>query len=146
MNFNAKPHYGTRARISTLTAIAAALAIKDPYTPGHARRVAIYARRLATRIGLNPTEVKNIRIGGLLHDIGKIGLSEQVLNNAGNRLSAYMLAEVQQHPQIGVAILKAFNFPKAVIDCVHFHHEKTDNFFLCFHRRDAKHAGGIFLN
>ena len=126
MNYNAKSHYGAKARISTLTAIAAALGIKDPYTQGHARRVSIYARRLATRIGLNPAEVENIRLGGLLHDIGKIGLSEQVLNNTRNRLSADMLAEVRQHPQIGVAILKDFNFPKAVIDFVHFHHEKMD--------------------
>ena len=126
MNLNAKSPYGTRARISTLTAISAALAIKDPYTQGHARRVAIYARRLAMRIGLNPTEVKHIRLGGLLHDIGKIGLSEQVLNNAGNRLSADMLAEVRQHPQIGADILKDFNYPKAVIDFVYFHHEKMD--------------------
>ena len=126
MNYNARPHYGAKAGISNLTAIAAALGIKDPYTQGHARRVAIYARRLATRIGLNPAEVENIRLGGLLHDIGKIGLSEQVLNNTRNRLSADMLAEVRQHPQIGVAILKDFNFPKAVIDFVHFHHEKMD--------------------
>ena len=88
--------------------------------------MAIYARRVATRIGLNPAEVEKIRLGGLLHDIGKIGLSEQVLNNTHNRLSADMLAEVRQHPQIGVAILKDFNFPKAVIDFVHFHHEKMD--------------------
>jgi len=126
MNYNAKSHYGAKARISTLTAIAAALGIKDPYTQGHARRVSIYARRLATRIGLNPAEVENIRLGGLLHDIGKIGLSEQVLNNTRNRLSADMLAEVRQHPQIGVAILEHYNFPKAVIDFVHFHHEKMD--------------------
>jgi putative nucleotidyltransferase with HDIG domain len=120
MNYNAK------ARISTLTAIAAALGIKDPYTQGHARRVAIYGRRLATRIGLNPAEIENIRLGGLLHDIGKIGLNAQILNNTRNRLSADMLAEVRQHPQIGVAILKDFSFPKAVIDFVHFHHEKMD--------------------
>jgi putative nucleotidyltransferase with HDIG domain len=126
MNLNAEPLYSTRARISTLTAISAALAIKDPYTQGHARRVAIYARRLAMRIGLNPTEVKNIRLGGLLHDIGKIGLREQVLNNTGNGLTANMLAEVRQHPQIGADILKDFNYPKAVIDFVYFHHEKMD--------------------
>ena len=99
MNSGAKPHYDAKNRIAKLTVITAALGLKDPYTRGHARRVAIYARRLATRIGLNPTEVKNIRLGGLLHDIGKIGLSEQVLKNTGNRLSANMLAEVQQHPQ-----------------------------------------------
>ena len=126
MQYNTKPHYDAKTQIAKLTAITAALGIKDPYTRGHARRVAIYARRLAERIGLNPGEAEKIRLGGLLHDIGKIGLSEQVLKNTRNRLSADMLAEVRQHPQIGVAILKDFNFPKAVIDFVHFHHEKMD--------------------
>ena len=126
MNYNTTPGDGANTRSSALPTMAAVQGIKDPYTRGHARRVAIYARRLATRIGLNTAEVENIRLGGLLHDIGKIGLSEQVLNNTRNRLSADMLAKVQQHPQIGVAILKAFKFPKAVIDFVHFHHEKMD--------------------
>ena len=57
MNYHTKTHSDSRAQIFPLTAIAAALGIKDPYTRGHARRVAIYARRLATRIGLNPAAV-----------------------------------------------------------------------------------------
>jgi HD-GYP domain-containing protein (c-di-GMP phosphodiesterase class II) len=73
MQYNAKPRYDAKTRIAKLTAIIAALGIKDPYTGGHARRVAIYARRLAERIGLNPVEAEKIRLGGLLHDIGKIG-------------------------------------------------------------------------
>ena len=126
MNYRTKTHGDSKAQIFPLTAIAAALGIKDPYTQDHARRVAIYARRLATRMGLNPAEVENIRLGGLLHDIGKIGLSERILNNTRNRLSGDMLTEVHQHPRIGVAILKNYNFPPAVIDFVHFHHEKMD--------------------
>ncbi len=126
MNYNAKPRDDAKAKMSTLTGIAATLGMKDPYTQGHARRVAIYARRLARRIGLNPAEVENIRLGGLLHDIGKIGLSERILNNTHNRLSGDMLAEVQQHPRIGVAILKNYNFPPAVIEFVRSHHEKMD--------------------
>ncbi|MGD2184671.1 MAG: HD domain-containing protein [Desulfobacterales bacterium] len=114
------------AQISALTAIAGALGIKDPYTQGHARRVAIYARRLATRIGLNPAEVENIRLGGLLHDIGKIALSERVLKNTHSRLSGDMLTEVHQHPRMGVAILQNYNIPAAVIDFVRYHHEKMD--------------------
>lgn len=126
MNYHTKTHGDSRAQIFPLTAIASALGIKDPYTQGHARRVAIYAWRLATRIGLNSTAVENIRLGGLLHDIGKIGLSEQILNNTHNRLSVDMLTEVHQHPRIGVAMLKNYNFPPAVIDFVRYHHEKMD--------------------
>ena len=113
-------------QISNLTPVAALLDIKDRYTREHALRVAIYARRLAERIGLHATAVENIRLGGLLHDIGKIGLSAKVLNNTQNRLTDDMLAEVRQHPQIGVAFLKAFDIPAAVLNFVQYHHEKMD--------------------
>ena len=126
MNYNADKHGDYTAQIFPLSAFAAALGIKDPYTQGHARRVAIYARRLAVRMGLSRAEVENIRLGGLLHDIGKIALSERILNNTHDRLSGDMLSEVQQHPGIGVAILKNYNIPPAVIDFVRYHHEKID--------------------
>ncbi len=126
MNYNARRHGETISQSFPLSAIAAALGIKDPYTQGHARRVAIYARRLAVRMGLNQDEVENVRLGGLLHDIGKIALSERILNNTHDRLSGEMLSEVQQHPRIGVAILKNYNFPPAVIDFVRYHHEKIN--------------------
>lgn len=115
-----------RKKLANQTAMAITTGIKDPYTRQHGRRVAIYARRLAERIGLDAAEIENIRLGGLLHDIGKIGLSDHVLNNTRSRLSGDMLTEVHQHPQIGVAILKNYNFPPAVIDSVRYHHEKMD--------------------
>jgi putative nucleotidyltransferase with HDIG domain len=106
--------------------VAAVLDIKDRYTRKHAWRVAIYARRLAERIGLNTTAVENIRLGGLLHDIGKIGLRAEVLNNTHNRLPDDMLAEVRLHPLMGVAVLRDFDIPAAVIEFVQYHHEKID--------------------
>ncbi len=109
-----------------MSSIAAALGIKDPYTREHGRRVAIYARRLAERIHLTPTAVENIRLGGLLHDVGKNGLSDKVLKNTLNRLTDDLLAEVRLHPLIGVALLKDFDIPAAVIDYVQYHHEKID--------------------
>jgi len=81
-------------RLPKRAPIAAVLEIADRYTRKHAWRVAIYARRLAERIGLKATAVENIRLGGLLHDIGKIGLSAVVLNNTQNWLSDDMLAEL----------------------------------------------------
>jgi putative nucleotidyltransferase with HDIG domain len=114
------------APVSKLGTIATALGMKDPYTLEHNRRVAIYVRRLAKRIGLNGTALDTIRLGGLLHDIGKIGLSTNVLNNTLDRLSGDMLAEVQLHPLTGARILKDFNVPAAVIDFVRYHHEKMD--------------------
>jgi putative nucleotidyltransferase with HDIG domain len=123
---NLTPINTAGSQISKLAVIAAALKNKDPYTQGHARRVSIYAGRLAQRLGLPRAEVENIRLGGLLHDIGKIGLSDQVFNNTYQQLSEELLAEVQRHPQIGVALLKNFNFPAPVINYVLCHHEKMD--------------------
>ena len=79
-------HCEITAPISKPTPIAAVLDIKDRYTREHAWRVGRYARRLAERMDLNAKPVENIRLGGLLHDIGKIGLSAKVLNNTCNRL------------------------------------------------------------
>ena len=122
----AAPRNGTAAQISKLTGITAVLGLKDPYTREHARRVAIYACRLAERIGLKGQEVENIRLGGLLHDVGKIALSAKVLNNAHKQLSGNMLVEVRQHPQLGAAILKDIELPATVIDMVLYHHENMD--------------------
>ena len=124
--YHTKPHGDTPAPVSKLSTIATALAIKDPYTRQHNHRVAIYARRLAERIGLNASAVKYIRLGGLLHDIGKIGLSTKVLNNTLDRLSGDMLAEVHLHPLTGATILRDFKVPEPIINFVLYHHEKMD--------------------
>ena len=126
IKYKALPRNEAERQISKLTTIATVLGLKDPYTRKHARRVAIYAGRLAERIGLNAREVENIRLGGLLHDVGKIALSAKVLNNTHKQLTGNMLAEVRQHPQRGVAILKEFDLPAAVIDIVRYHHENMD--------------------
>jgi putative nucleotidyltransferase with HDIG domain len=122
----AQPDCDAKTQMPNLTRIANVLGIKDPYTREHARRVAIYARRLSERIGLDATAVENIRLGGLLHDIGKIGLSTKILSNTHNPLSGDMLAQVRLHPLMGAAILKHFNLPVPVIDMVQYHHEKMD--------------------
>ena len=124
--YNKQPLYDTEGQAPGLSTIAAALGIKDPYTREHNRRVAIYARRLAERIGLDARTVEKIQLGGLLHDIGKIGLSAQVLNNTHDQLSGDMMAEVHLHPLMGAAILKNLDVPVPVIDYVRYHHEKMD--------------------
>jgi putative nucleotidyltransferase with HDIG domain len=126
IQYKAPPRIDAEAPVSKRTTIATILGLKDPYTREHARRVAIYGGRLAERIGLKAKAVENIRLGGLLHDVGKIALSAKVLNNTHKQLSDDMLAEVRQHPQRGVAILKEFDLPAAVIDIVRYHHENMD--------------------
>lgn len=109
-----------------LAALSIAIGFQDDYTRGHARRVAAYSQRIARRLGLSDENSKTIRIGGLLHDIGKIAFSPEILNNTQEQLSAAMRAEIQQHPEIGGQFLKAIHVAQPVIDCVRYHHERLD--------------------
>lgn len=109
-----------------ISIISAALKNKDRYTQGHARRVATYAMRLAHRLGLSAEEVDNIGVGGLLHDIGKIGLSDRIFSNKTACLHGDMLAEVRRHPEIGVSLLEGFDLLLPVLECVQYHHERMD--------------------
>lgn len=109
-----------------LIAIANALEAKDKYTEGHAQRVAIYSERLALRVGLPEKDVENIGIGGMLHDIGKIGLSDRIFRNEDVNLSESMFEEIRQHPGIGVSILKYLGFDNPILDYVYCHHERVD--------------------
>ena len=109
-----------------LAALTLAMGSQDVYTQGHGRRVAAYAERIARRVGLSAEETETLRIGGLLHDIGKIAFSPKLLTNTRARLSASMRAEIRRHPAIGREFLKMLNMAEAVIDCVHYHHERMD--------------------
>ena len=109
-----------------LKIIEAAFDIMDAYTQGHAQRVSIYAMRLAKRVGLETTAVDDIVLGGLLHDIGKVGLSQRIFHNTAASLSSDMLAEVRLHPLIGVSILRGIDIAPPVVDYVYYHHERID--------------------
>lgn len=110
----------------TVITIANALGARDRYTEGHACRVSVYSERLARRIGLAGEEVEQIRIGGMLHDIGKIGFSDRVFRSEEPELGNAMFEEIRRHPDIGVNILKELTFLGPVVDYVHYHHESLD--------------------
>ena len=109
-----------------LSAISSALKTKDQYTEGHARRVALYAMRLARRLRLPAEEIGHIGIGGLMHDVGKIGLSDRIFSNKTEQLAGELLAEVRRHPDIGVSLLEGIDSLSPVLDYVHYHHERMD--------------------
>jgi HD-GYP domain-containing protein (c-di-GMP phosphodiesterase class II) len=109
-----------------LMAIAGALKIRDRYTDSHGRRVAVYAKRLACRIGLPETEAGKIAMGGMLHDVGKIGMSDRIFSNQNAELSHDMLQEVRRHPIIGVMLLKDIDFLAPLLNLILFHHERID--------------------
>lgn len=109
-----------------LNAIDEALGSKDRYTQGHARRVALYAMRLARRAGLSAEETGNIGIGGMLHDVGKIDWSPRVFGKETLRQCREMLDEVHDHPSHGVSLLRSMNFLTPVLEYVYCHHERID--------------------
>ncbi len=112
--------------IQTVGTIAHSLGARDKYSEGHARRVSRYAERLAVRLKLPRKDIENIRIGGLLHDIGKIGFSDNVFQNEDKRPSKQILSEIKKHPMNGKAILKDLDFLSSIIDYVYCHHERED--------------------
>lgn len=104
----------------------AALGLKDRYTQDHAERVAVYSRRLAMRIGLPENEVQLITMGGMLHDLGKLALSDCIFSNRTSGLSADMQSEVRRHPLVGAALLKLIHCSSTIYDAVLYHHERLD--------------------
>jgi len=110
----------------TVIAIAHALGARDKYTEGHAHRVSIYSERLARKMGLPEKEVEKIRVGGVLHDIGKIGFSDRIFSNEDIKFSEGMFEEIKTHPEIGVDILKGLSFLGTILNYVHYHHESLD--------------------
>jgi putative nucleotidyltransferase with HDIG domain len=98
---------------------------KDSYTRGHSERVACYALAAARAIGMSPREQRNVFYAGALHDIGKIGISEQVLFKAGS-LSTEEYREMQGHPLIGANIVSGLDYLEEVETLIKAHHERFD--------------------
>lgn len=112
--------------LQKLSEISIALGEKDRYTQAHGHRVALYAMRLARRLGFSPQDIRNVGIGGLLHDVGKLALSDRIFANHEARLSSDLQQEVRCHPLIGAALLKNIDFLNPAVDFVLFHHERED--------------------
>lgn len=113
------------AYISTVRALAAAIDAKDPYTRGHSERVATYALMIAERMGLSSEQKDALEMASYLHDIGKIGISEDILLKPG-KLSDEEMGRMRHHPLIGANILKPVSFPWPILPVVRHHHEHFD--------------------
>lgn len=112
--------------LQTVMTVAHALAARDEYTAGHAARVAEYATRMARRLKLADDEVGYIRIGAMLHDIGKIGFSDAVFKNEDTTVTPEMIEEIKRHPDLGVEIVREIDFLEPAFDAIHYHHERED--------------------
>ncbi|MEZ6068073.1 MAG: HD-GYP domain-containing protein [Planctomycetaceae bacterium] len=111
--------------IEVVRSLVAMLDARDQYTCGHSDRVAAMARHLAHLRGLSPAECETIYLTGLLHDIGKIGVPDEVLRKPG-RLTAEEFALIQEHPQRGYDILRGIQPLQATLAGVLHHHESLD--------------------
>ncbi len=111
--------------IDSLKSLAQALEAKDSYTESHSEDIASYTAMVAEDIGLPSQMVDKIRLAGLLHDIGKIGVKESILNKPG-KLTEEEYLHVMRHPVIGENILKPIIKDEDVIDMVRHHHERYD--------------------
>jgi diguanylate cyclase (GGDEF)-like protein/putative nucleotidyltransferase with HDIG domain len=111
--------------VQAITALAATIDAKDHYTDGHSRRVAGLAAALARAAGCPSEDSETIRVGGLLHDIGKIGIPEAILNKPGP-LTVEEWAAMRAHPEIGARILGPIAALDMVVPFVRHHHERWD--------------------
>jgi HD-GYP domain-containing protein (c-di-GMP phosphodiesterase class II) len=113
------------AYLEFIGSLASALDARDRYTSGHSKRVSELSCTIAAAMELPPADLERIRIGALLHDIGKIGISDSVLQKPG-RLTEEEFALVKQHPVIGRRILEGVHGFAPFLPAVELHHENWD--------------------
>ena len=113
------------AQSRLITAFIHSLEAKDRYTQGHSARVADYCVEIAQQMQFPPGKLRLLRQGALLHDIGKIGVADTILNKPG-KLTNEEFEAIHQHPLIGVTILSDVGLSPEVLEMVRSHHERYD--------------------
>ena len=108
-----------------LTTMAASIDARDRYTSGHSLRVAYWGREIAKQIGLSSEKVDEVYFGGILHDIGKIGIEDEILNKKG-RLTPEEYDKIKQHTVIGYEIIKQAGMFHELLPVIRSHHERVD--------------------
>jgi putative nucleotidyltransferase with HDIG domain len=111
--------------IQTIAALAAAVDAKDPYTGGHSQRTTEIAAAIAQELGLDDEEIELIRYASLLHDVGKIGISERILLKPGP-LNAEEWEVVRRHPALGANIVERAALLQKLVPVILHHHERYD--------------------
>src|ERR1700754_2335682 len=113
------------AYVGAIRALALALDARDPYTAGHSERVGVISVAIGRQMHLTDEQLDILRLGSLLHDIGKIGISDAVLRKPG-ALTADEYEVVKEHPSVGARILRSIHFLAPHVPIVEYHHERPD--------------------
>ena len=114
-----------QALVGTIQAVATTVEKRDPYTAGHQQRVAQLCVAIGQELGLDPERIEGLRLGALIHDIGKIYVPAEILNRPG-KLTAAEFEMIKSHPQVGYDIIKDVKFPWPVAEMILQHHERLD--------------------
>jgi putative nucleotidyltransferase with HDIG domain len=110
---------------AVLKSLAQTIELKDQYTRGHCDRVAGYALMIAGQLGLAEPVCRDIRHGSWLHDCGKIGVPEAILNSS-EKLNEQDFSTIRQHPEWGATVAEQAKLPVTVINIIRYHHEHYD--------------------
>jgi putative nucleotidyltransferase with HDIG domain len=113
------------AYVGAIRALALALDARDPYTAGHSERVSALSVAVGRQMQLPDDQLDVLRLGALLHDIGKIGISDAVLRKPG-ALTPDEFEVIQEHPAVGARILRSVPFLAPHLAIVELHHERPD--------------------
>jgi putative nucleotidyltransferase with HDIG domain len=111
--------------VGSLAQLSAAIEARDPYARGHSSRVTVFAQAMARRVGLDKERLSVLRLGALLHDIGKLAVPSSVLLKRGP-LTESELGQVRRHPVAGARMLETLGAPATVAPVVLHHHERWD--------------------
>jgi len=111
--------------VDAICSLATAIDTRDDYTGGHVERVARYAAATGSELGLSGDELRALWIGALLHDVGKIGVSDAILNKPG-ALTADEYAQMKRHPEIGAKVMASSSFLRPGLTAVLHHQEHWD--------------------
>lgn len=114
-----------KAYLESIETLRYTVEAKDPYTKGHSDRVAEFSVLIGKKLGLSEEDLKTLRIGGLFHDIGKIGIPDSILLK-DERLTPEEYSEIKHHPSIGTHILSNATIFSNIIPIVKHHHERYD--------------------
>lgn len=114
-----------RSLLQTIRAIALTIEKRDPYTAGHQERVAELAFKIGQEMGLDDDELEGLKLGALIHDIGKISIPAEILSRPG-KLEPEMFGIIKTHPRSGYEIIRGIDFPWPLADVVLQHHERMD--------------------